>query len=167
MNEQDTLQQALEIMAHVTPLRRDCGRLCERCCCKGDGNTGMLLFAGEAERYRDSPDFTVHERDELRYVVCGGSCARAERPLSCRLYPMFPLLTEQDGRESLRVIFDPRGVKSCPIIYAQIRPRRAFYEAVQRCGQLLRRNAAQHQVLKEASAQIQDILNLHALLQTH
>jgi len=164
MNEQDTLQQAMEIMARVTPLRRDCGRLCERCCCRGDENTGMLLFAGEEAFYRNLPGFRVHEQDGLHYAVCGGSCARETRPLSCRLYPMFPLLTEKGGRESLRVIFDPRGAQRCPIISEQIRPRRAFYEAVQLCGQILTADPAQYQVLKAASAQIQDILNLHELL---
>ena len=44
---------AREKLKNVTPLKRDCGRVCGAACCRplGGEETGMLLFPGEAEAY--------------------------------------------------------------------------------------------------------------------
>ena len=49
----DTLKKAREILAEVTPLKGDCGRVCGARCCRPleTEETGMLLFPGEEEAY--------------------------------------------------------------------------------------------------------------------
>ena len=44
---------AREKLKNITPLKRDCGRVCGAACCRPlEGEeTGMLLFPGEAEAY--------------------------------------------------------------------------------------------------------------------
>ena len=60
----------------VTPLKTDCGALCGAACCKGDDTVGMLLFPGEETA------LPVTEAQGRRFVLCGGACERAQRPLS-------------------------------------------------------------------------------------
>jgi hypothetical protein len=50
---QDTLKKARELLADVTPLKTDCGKVCGAKCCRSleDEETGMLLFPGEEEAY--------------------------------------------------------------------------------------------------------------------
>lgn len=40
-------KKAKNIMQDKTPLKKDCGQLCGKACCKGDTETGMLLFPFE------------------------------------------------------------------------------------------------------------------------
>ncbi len=49
----DKLEKAREILAEVTPLKTDCGKVCgARCCRSLEGEeTGMLLFPGEEAYY--------------------------------------------------------------------------------------------------------------------
>ena len=42
---------ARELLENLTPLKTDCGRLCQAACCQGDENTGMLLFPEEETLY--------------------------------------------------------------------------------------------------------------------
>ena len=48
------LRTAREKLKDVTPLKRDCGRVCGAACCRSpEGEeTGMLLFPGEEEYFR-------------------------------------------------------------------------------------------------------------------
>ena len=100
-------RKAYALLEHHTPLRADCGVLCGRACCRGDGETGMLLFPGEETPFR------VLEKNGRRIAVCGGRCRRADRPLGCRLFPFLPQL-EESGR--VRVRLDSRGFGLCPLV---------------------------------------------------
>lgn len=95
-----------KIIGNSTPLHSDCGVLCDKACCKGDKNTGMLLFPGE------STTLDVIAEDNIRLAVCKGSCKRCERPLSCRIFPFFPVKNEK----KCAVVPDYRGYKICPLI---------------------------------------------------
>ena len=92
---------ANRILSDKTPLKKDCGLICGGECCKGDNETGMLLFPFE------KTTLNIIEKDGVRLAVCDGSCDRNERPLSCRIFPFFPYVTPE-GR--IRVIPDIRGV---------------------------------------------------------
>ena len=94
----------------LTPLKQDCGQLCAGACCKGDDHTGMLLFPGEETTLQ------VIERDEKRIAVCDGTCDRDLRPLSCRIFPFFPIKNEK-GR--IEIAFDYRAYFVCPMIKYQ------------------------------------------------
>ena len=87
MKMNSALEEALAILSEVTPLKSDCGRICDRACCASMAGeeTGMLLFPSEGERYRGRPGWKILETaggEEL--LICPGRCDRSVRPLSCR-----------------------------------------------------------------------------------
>ena len=105
---------AREKLKNVTPLKKDCGRICgARCCRSLDGEeTGMLLFPGEAEAYAGLEGWEVRETARGSLLLCPGTCSREERPLSCRLFPLLPLI---GGDGSVRVVTDLRAKAVCPL----------------------------------------------------
>ena len=128
---------AREKLKNVTPLKRDCGRICDaRCCRPLEGeNTGMLLFPGEAEAYAGKDGFEVRKTAQGDLLLCSGVCDRDERPLSCRLFPLLPVIGD-DGK--VRVITDLRAKAVCPLA----RPGKsamdpAFADAVREAGEIL------------------------------
>lgn len=119
-----------DIMEDKTPLKKDCGFLCGKACCKGDSETGMLLFPFEETA------FEVTENQGVRLCVCQGSCNRDERPISCMLFPFFPYI-DKNGR--VKVIPDIRGAKMCPIVrnFTETKLDRRFIRRVKKVGRLL------------------------------
>ena len=111
------IRGAYRILGDTTPIPADCGKLCGAACCKGDGETGMLLFPGEAPRLAKIAGFRVLRIDYMDtrqwLLICEGTCDRNLRPLSCRIFPLAPKVHE-DGSVTARL--DPRamGVK-CPL----------------------------------------------------
>ena len=137
MQPLDAVKKAREIMASVTPLRRDCGRYCGAACCEADedGQGGMLLFPGEEMLYDPLPEgFTLLQDDAVKedalLLSCEGYCDREERPLSCML---FPLLPSRDGP-----VMDRRGWAVCPLMQSGIGGlHQEFVEAVRQAGDIL------------------------------
>ena len=133
--------EARVLLECVTPLKADCGRLCAGACCQGDESTGMLLFPGEEALYdgcafaRVIPAaFTLAGRDAL-LLVCDGECERKNRPLACRLFPLFLKFTT-DG--STRVCMDARACAVCPLCdYGLDALDPAFRDAARRAYDLL------------------------------
>ena len=114
----DAVLEARALLENVTPLKADCGRLCAGACCQGDENTGMLLFPGEETLYEGCAfarvipaAFSLAGGDAL-LLVCDGACERKNRPLACRLFPLFLKFTA-DG--STRVCMDARAHAVCPL----------------------------------------------------
>lgn len=118
----DTLAQARELLRDVTPLKRNCGKLCGGACCQADetGENGMLLFPRE-EAFYASPiegfPFRLAEDDTLyeggKRFVCEGSCVREHRPLACRI---FPLRMAVDANNHVTAEIDPRAWCVCPLL---------------------------------------------------
>ena len=73
---------------------------------------------------------------EGRLLLCSGRCAREDRPLACRLFPLFPYLGE-DSR--IRAVYDPRAYRVCPLVRLreQVPLDREFVRAVRRAGRIL------------------------------
>ncbi len=151
----NALLAARGLLMHVTPLKADCGSLCGRACCQGDEQTGMLLFPGEESLYAQAPFArVVPARFSLagkpaRLLVCRGTCDRADRPLACRLFPLF-LRIDQDkaAHERTRVVMDPRARSVCPLCdYGLEALDPAFREAVRKAYDLLLSDAACHDFL--------------------
>lgn len=150
------LRQARALFDTLTPLRDDCGRLCAgRCCQPLEGeNTGMLLFPGEAAYYQGMKDFTVRSTPSGMLLTCSGACRREERPLSCRLFPLLPLL-RQDG---VKVATDQRARAVCPLARQGKSGLGAeFVAAVRACGQLLQADEIQRRFLQKLTAQQDDL----------
>ena len=141
------------IIGDKTPLKKDCGLICDGKCCKGDSDTGMLLFPFEESV------FTVKEKDCVRLCVCEGHCNRKERPLSCRIFPFFPYVTAEG---KIRVIPDIRGVNICPIIshFDEVKFDRGFLYRVKKVGRLLYRDEQCRRFLEDTSREIDAILSI-------
>lgn len=155
MNYNRLYKKAKNIIGDKTPLKKDCGLLCGNACCKGDENTGMLLFPFEETVLK------VTEKDGVRLAVCDGSCNRKERPLSCMIFPFFPYMTKE-GR--IKVVPDIRGYGVCPIVrnFGQARVDRAFLRRVKEVGRLLCEDEQCRSFLYEASRELDTLLSFYA-----
>ena len=151
---------AREKLKNVTPLKKDCGRVCgARCCRPLEGEeTGMLLFPGEAEAYADREGWVVRHAAQGDIVVCPGTCDREERPLSCRLFPLLPLIGD-DG--AIRVVTDVRARAVCPVARqgkSALDPE--FIDAVREAGELLAQSEEQALFLDVLEAEQEELREL-------
>lgn len=146
-------KKAKNIMQDKTPLKKDCGLLCGKACCKGDAETGMLLFPFE------ETSLPVTEKNGVRLCVCDGSCNRRERPLSCMIFPFFPYIT-RDGR--IKVIPDIRGSGICPIVrnFTETKIDRRFLRRVKKVGRLISEDDECRTFLEEISRETDLYLEL-------
>lgn len=145
---QKLYDEAFRLLGKRTPLKTDCGVLCEKSCCRGDEKTGMLLFPFEKTTLR------VEEKDGVRLAVCSGSCERDERPLSCRIFPFFPTVSD-DGK--ITVSLDYRGFFSCPLVRHcdDVRFSFRFLHRVRLLGELLSADEDCLDFLKEVTKEIE------------
>ena len=128
---------AREKLKNITPLKRDCGRVCgARCCRPLEGEeTGMLLFPGEAEAYAGKAGFEVRKTARGDLLICSGTCDREDRPLSCRLFPLLPVIGD-DGK--VRAVTDLRAKAVCPLArQGKSAMDPAFADAVCEAGEIL------------------------------
>jgi hypothetical protein len=147
------LKAARAILNNVTPLKTDCGRLCDGACCKADdsGENGMLLYPFEDRFYRKPIEgfpFRLMDDDRLykggKRLVCEGKCPREHRPIACRVFPLRMKLVLDPSEDETRVDaeLDPRAWAVCPLLEGgglrTMAP--AFRAAVQEAGTLLSRN---------------------------
>ncbi len=144
--------EANRIIGDKTPLKKDCGLVCGGACCKGNDDTGMLLFPFE------ETVFQVKEKDDVRLCVCNGHCDRNDRPLSCRIFPFFPYVTAEG---KIKVIPDVRGINICPLIshFDEVRFDRGFLYRVKKVGRLLYADEECRRFLVDTSREIDILLS--------
>ncbi len=149
----DLYESAFRILGDLTPLKKDCGMLCGAACCKGDKSTGMRLFPNE-----ETP-FNVIEGDGVRLCVCTGICDRDTRPLSCRIFPLFPVILG-NGRISAEI--DTRALRLCPLAENSeiIKFDKEFISAVRRVGRLLYSDPQCRKLLEDTTLEIRQYGNL-------
>ena len=153
---------AREKLKNVTPLKRDCGRVCgARCCRPLEGEeTGMLLFPGEAEAYAGKAGFEVRKTARGDLLICSGTCDREDRPLSCRLFPLLPVIGD-DGK--VRAVTDLRAKAVCPLARqgkGAMDP--AFADAVREAGEILAAEDEQAvflDMLEEEQSELKELRN--------
>ena len=148
----DILARARAILENVTPLKTDCGLTCAGACCRPmEGEmTGMLLFPGEENYYEGREGYRMTETDHGTLLICSGRCDRADRPLSCRLMPLIPLVRE-DG---IKVATDLRAKTVCPLARQgkdALDPD--FVSAVREVGRILAEDDAQRAFLVKLTQQ--------------
>lgn len=112
-----------KLLESVTPLKKDCGVLCDGLCCKDiDAEpSGMLLFPHEEEMLKNA-DFgeiiesncEYGEKDTAKLFVCKGKCDRALRPLACRIFPLLPYRHSGENKK-MKIIMDKRARGICPL----------------------------------------------------
>ncbi|MEG2188022.1 MAG: hypothetical protein RR085_11925, partial [Clostridia bacterium] len=162
------LSAARELLANVTPLKSNCGKLCGGACCQADesGENGMLLFPFEETFYAKPIEgfaYRLADDDSLvrggKRLVCEGSCPREHRPLACRLFPLrVRIQTDALGEQAKAVAeLDPRAWCCCPLLEnGGLRAMSGeFISAVQRAGEMMMENTA----LLEALYQEQRLLD--------
>ena len=145
-----------QLLEDVTPLKADCGRICGAACCASlpGEETGMLLFPGEEPLYRGKPGWKLLRAGPDPLAVCPGRCAREERPLSCRLFPLLPVL--RDG--AVHVETDLRARAVCPLArQGKSAMNPAFQDAVRRAGELLAEDGAQRAFLERLSRRQEEL----------
>lgn len=149
------------LLEDVTPLEEDCGRLCGHRCCQSpedEAVCGMRLFPGEmgAQKRRELERTEGFSFPNRNLLVCGGRCRRELRPLSCRIFPLFPYL-EETGQ--IRAVYDPRAWRICPLVryHDRVRLRSAFVRRVRKIGRMLAADPACREFLREQSREIDDI----------
>lgn len=111
------------ILENRTPVMFDCGTLCNSACCQNN-NLGMLLFPFEEVFLTTiSNDFIFKDSNieidgyKVKLLYCSGTCRRTARPISCRIFPLFPF-TYESGRISVE--FDPRASGLCPLLFTDL-----------------------------------------------
>ncbi|MBR3620074.1 MAG: hypothetical protein IKN56_01090 [Clostridia bacterium] len=146
------------LFADTAPLKADCGLLCSRRCCYGAQDKGMLLFPGE------ETSLEVKENSGRRLAVCSGECERSRRPLSCMVFPFFPVI---DERGKISVDFDYRGVSVCPLITNSevISFNRKFFKNLLKAGKLLAKDAGCRKFLEEVTEEINEAKALYLKLE--
>ncbi len=152
----NVLERAYALLEDVTPLTTDCGAVCDgRCCRESADSEGMLLFPGEEALLADT-GFTIRPAEGGYLLTCDGTCDRAKRPLSCRIFPLFPLLTAE-GR--VKAVYDPRGWRLCPLVRecAHVPLDRDFVRTVRRVGRILTEDPACAAFLRMQSEEIADL----------
>ena len=148
----DSLARARALLEIVTPLHADCGLICGHACCRSlEGElSGMLLFPGEDAYYADLPDYRTVDTADGQLLICPGRCARGDRPLSCRLMPLIPLV-RADG---IKVATDHRAKTVCPLAHQGKDALSAeFVDAVRQVGRILAEDEVQRAFLEKLTAQ--------------
>lgn len=156
------LERAYALLEDLTPLTTDCGAVCDgRCCHESADSEGMLLFPGEETLLADA-GYTITPADGGYLLTCDGTCDRTRRPLACRIFPLFPYVTE-DGR--VRAVYDPRGYRLCPLVRecAHVPLDRDFVRAVRMAGRILMADPACAAFLRQNSREIDELDRLVGL----
>lgn len=152
--------QLYAMLGDLTPLRFDCGGLCAAACCAdSDAGDGMLLAPGEVALLEGEEGFSilpcyVPKYGTMGLLTCPGHCRRDMRPLSCRIFPLYPRFLP-DG--SLRASLDPRARAICPLAHmsvAALDP--AFRKAVLQVFEAMAQDAKGLKWLQAVSAQAED-----------
>ncbi len=149
-----------------TPLSTDCGMLCGNACCvdSGEEPLGMYLFPFEEEALQGAKNLTIEDSDfqinerPVKIAFCAPYCNRKDRPLACRIFPLFPYV---DKTGYMQVIVDPRSRECCPLHKLEqneLSPK--FVRGVRHIAKLLMRNESTREFLYETSRLIDEELEL-------
>jgi Fe-S-cluster containining protein len=168
MNYNSLYTKAYEQFHHSTPLKADCGTLCQRACCRGlEEDSGMWLFPGEEELLRQEPSFKIQptglklKNDRpLQWLICSGECVRKFRPLACRLFPLTPYLTPKG---ILTTIIDPRSKSLCPLAGQPDQLQKEFIQTANRVCRQLAREPEILEFIEILTSQIEDYRELTGL----
>lgn len=141
-------KKVFKILGDLTPLKVDCGVLCDCACCKGDNQQGMLLFPHE-----ESVLTVKNTEAGGRLAVCNGRCNRNERPLACRIFPFFPTVDE-NGKVFIEK--DYRAEMLCPLLEHsdEIVFNPKFFKALKKAGKLLAKNKECLEFLRDSTEEI-------------
>jgi hypothetical protein len=163
MDKKTLYLEAYRMFDRMHPLRFDCGRLCDKVCCRGnDEEIGMYLFPGEELLHEKTGCLSISETNfdmngkKVLIAACNGDCDRELRPLACRIFPLAPFITPKD---ILLIKMDPRARALCPLTKEDnpfpIQP--AFKSTVRRAFTLLIQDPEIKAFVKEFSEMLAEL----------
>ncbi len=154
------IKKVYEFLEKTTPVKYDCGKICDKKCCKGERNDGMLLFPGEEEIFRDNDNFNIYYdvRYECNAIICNGPCDRNERPLSCRIFPYFIYSDNEKGK--LSVAPDIRAIDFCPLLAEKYELDRNFLRTLRISALKLSENQDMIDFVKKITKKLTDFNGL-------
>lgn len=162
--ENRALREAYALLEKETPLGcADCGLACGAVCCTDKTGEGMELFPYEKDILNCVAGFSITD-GEVPLLSCTGRCPRDMRPLACRIYPLFPLVVNDEGEEKIRVIYDPRASRACPLATERVRLNRRFVRAVRRAGKYLLKDEKTADYLRKTSEYLSELIELEIRL---
>lgn len=143
-----------ERLNDVTPLQIDCGELCGNRCCSNEVGEGIFLFPGEEVMFEGKSYWGKPRKiNGMNAILCDGYCPREERPLICRLFPLFPYISKEGELESR--FYSPMAMY-CPLIqlndYSVLAPD--FVNEVEEITAILDSNLLCHDFIKKISRQM-------------
>jgi len=112
----DLLLRAYEAIGEKTPMKTDCGALCNAACCgvDADGQGGVCLLGPEAEALKEIDwgriEHVAHM--DAPMLMCTAMCERNLRPFLCRIFPLCPVIGKS-GKWTVRM--DARARAVCPL----------------------------------------------------
>lgn len=112
----DLIQKAYLAMGDKTPMRTDCGQLCNAACCFADedGQGGVCLLPGEEQQLQGIGwgEIVHDEQMNAPMLMCTDMCDREIRPFLCRIFPLCPVIGKS-GKWTVRM--DARARAVCPL----------------------------------------------------
>lgn len=166
MGCEEAIRRAYAIL-DSTPQRFDCGKLCDKKCCKGDENDGMQLFPGEEKVLAEAKGIKIcasEGNEGYPVAVCEGRCDRSTRPLSCRIFPYFPVLLKRGTKVAVKIGYDPRAVNMCPLVKMGIPATNRFVEDVREAIMELAKEPEIKRYIEKRCRYMDEIANLSRLL---
>jgi len=145
MTAKEFYEPLYKLLENVTPLKKDCGVLCDGICCKdGEEESGMLLFPGEEQLFSDCGFAKVLESSceygetgTAKLLICKGECDRTKRPLMAKAAAKYAdklIVTSDNPRdeEPDAIIADGlEGLAESGVPYEAVTDRReAIFHAV-------------------------------------
>ena len=151
------IYKAYDIIGDLTPIKADCGKLCDKICCRGE-EAGMLLFPGEEAIFDGIVGFNIEEieymdTDGIKLLLCDGECERALRPFACRMFPVAP---DIDKNGNIGAVPDIRGRRMCPL-WDLKNVDSDFISAVKKAFEFLAGNEEMSAMLRLISAEINEL----------
>jgi len=153
----------------VTPLSEDCGKLCNKICCRpGSKNElGIYLYPGEETMFTRRENWLKWEEQNpeeqffpsswpnpVYFVRCTNPCPREARPLACRFFPLTPHL-QMDG--SLHLIYETLELPYiCPLILETRPLEKQFISTAYTAWQILLQDRRIYELVEDDSRYRED-----------
>ncbi len=153
------LRKCLDLLEKETPIKHyDCGKLCLKKCCGGTLNDSVFLFPGEKELFCENSFEIIKTQANygLEALLCQGKCSRKQRPLACRIFPLFPLATRVNKKTEISVVFDPRALRICPLSENMSVISHSYVRSVRRAGKYMLMDEKLHNYLLLLSEELRE-----------
>lgn len=158
------IKKAYEYLERVTPLNYDCGKLCRKACCSGEGE--IWLLPDEQKLFEGKKGFEIKCLDGEYNLKCSCSCDlnRSIRPFCCRIFPYFPVVKKIGEKLHVELIKDPRGGSFCPLCSQEVDCRRDFQRQIRKAVRLLCTQKKYFDFFVEQGELLSEILQLYEKL---